>query len=83
MPKVKNPNMAGQPVHVIDGLVEFDADGVATVTAEQAAHLAQIPFYEVLADTAQSLAAEGLEDKPADEKPKKAKKAATTTADAE
>jgi hypothetical protein len=78
MPKVKNLNMAGQPVHVIDGLVEFDAEGVATVSAEQAAHLAQLPFYELLGEEGQTLAAEGIEDKPA---PKKGKKSAAAEAE--
>jgi hypothetical protein len=48
MPKVKNENVAGRPVRVIDSLVDFDSDGIATVSDEQAEVLAQIPGYEIL-----------------------------------
>jgi hypothetical protein len=47
MPKVTNEGLAGRLVMVVDGLVEFDAMGVAMVSPEQADVLAQLEGYQV------------------------------------
>lgn len=43
--KILNRTMQGQRIGVLNGAVEFDAQGIAEVTEEQGAELLQIPEY--------------------------------------
>lgn len=58
MPKVINPGLAGRVIGAAGARVEFDADGVAVVTAEQAELLGQIEGNTVIADAAPKKAPE-------------------------
>lgn len=67
MPKVTNESLANQAVKVAGTRVEFDAAGVAQVSAEVAAVLVQLDGYVVEAD----LKAAKAEDAPVEKKPAK------------
>jgi hypothetical protein len=75
MPKVKNENVAGRSVHVLDAMVQFDGEGIATVTDAQAEVLSQVPFYEILDEKP---VAKESDEKPAPKKASKKSDAAST-----
>lgn len=50
MPKVINAGLAGRVIGAAGGRLEFDADGVAVATPEQAALMSQIEGFEVVED---------------------------------
>lgn len=67
MPKIKNDVLAGQALWALDALITLDEQGEAEVTAEQAAHLEQIPGYTVVQDATKPAAkAAAKKSAPAD-----------------
>ena len=80
MPKVTNEALSGQALKVAGTRVEFDAAGVAQVSAEAAAVLAQLEGYTVEAEAAKAEAPKAAE--PAVEK-KPAKKPSDKKASAQ
>lgn len=65
MPKVTNEALAGQAVKVAGTRVAFDAAGVADVSSEIAAVLAQLEGYSVEAEAVKAVAEPVVEKKPA------------------
>lgn len=82
MPKVTNEGLAGRVIKVAGARVEFDAAGVATVSDEQAAVLAQLEGYVIEKKAAEKKApvesqiTDAVTAKKADKKPAEKKAAA-------